>query len=131
MIGIDTNAIIDLFKNDNNIKELLSKIDDEIIVSTYLNHFEIFIGIDQKDEEYRGEVNYYDILFEDIKLLNLSKDSSKLASKILWDLKKRGKIIDQKDIAIAAILLSNGVNKIITKNKKHFENIKGLEVLSY
>ena len=49
----------------------------------------------------------------------------------LLGLKSKGETIEDFDCAIAAILLSNGVNKIITRNKKHFERIKGLTVLKY
>lgn len=29
------------------------------------------------------------------------------------------------------ICLSKGINKILTRNKKHFENIQGLEIIGY
>lgn len=40
-------------------------------------------------------------------------------------------MIGRFDSMIAGILLANGVDKIITKNVKHFEKIKGLRVISY
>jgi len=36
-----------------------------------------------------------------------------------------------RDILIAAIFLSYGENKIITRDKKHFEQIEEIEVMSY
>lgn len=35
------------------------------------------------------------------------------------------------DTLIAAIALSNGITTIITRNKKHFEQIKELNVVTY
>ena len=44
-------------------------------------------------------------------------------------LKKRGEIIEDMDIMIAATCISNNLI-LITSNKKHFQRVKGLEVLS-
>ena len=40
-------------------------------------------------------------------------------------------IIPDNDILIAGIGMSYGATKIITKNKKHFENIRGIEIVEY
>ena len=57
--------------------------------------------------------------------------SSKKAAEIFYDLKRKGFDIGQFDCMIASIFLMNGVNKIITRNVKHFINIPGLKVISY
>lgn len=36
-----------------------------------------------------------------------------------------------RDILIASILLSFGERKIITRDKRHFREIEGLEVITY
>jgi len=59
------------------------------------------------------------------------RNSCELASEIFWSLKKEGKEIEQFDCVIAALLISNCINKILTRNSKHFEKIKKLEVISY
>ena len=53
------------------------------------------------------------------------------AAKIYNALESKGKLIDANDILIAGIMLSNGINKIITKNVKHFENIEVIEIIPY
>lgn len=52
-------------------------------------------------------------------------------AKIFDRLDAKSKTIDDNDILIAGIMISNGIKKIITKNRKHFERIQGIEVLSY
>ena len=64
-------------------------------------------------------------------VINLTKNSCQKVSEIFWELKKKGKTTEQFDCVIAALFLSNGIGKIMTRNAKHFENIKGLSVLSY
>ena len=130
MIGIDSSALIDLFKDNEEISKLLLDIEDSI-VSTYLNYLEIFIGIDTKNENHKLQKGFFEEIFNEIKLFNLDTQSCKKSSEIFWNLKKSGMVAETFDCAIAGILLTNGVNKIITKNKKHYENISGLEVISY
>jgi len=130
MIGIDTSALVDLFRGEEKIKELFSKLDEEI-ASTYVNYFEVILGLDLKDSSYYEELEFFKNLFEEVKLLTLNKDSCKSSSLIFWELKKSGMMIGRLDCMIAGILLANGVNKIITRNAKHFENIKGIKVISY
>jgi len=130
MIGLDSSALIDLFRGESKITELLKNIDDELI-TTYLNYFEILTGLDLEDKNYQEEFEYFENLFQEISLVNLSKKSCETSSLIVWDLKKKGKMIGKVDSMIAGILLSNEVNRIITRNVKHFENIKGLKVISY
>lgn len=130
MIGLDTTAIIDLFREDLNLKEILEKI-DEPLVTTELNYIELVFGIDHENKRAQLEEEYYDEFFNSILSFNITRQVSKKASQIFWNLKKIGRTIEQIDCVIAGILLTNGVQKIITRNKKHFENIKGLEVISY
>jgi len=130
MIGLDTSALVDLFRGEEKIKELFSQLDEEL-TSTYVNYFELMVGINLKDYSYHEELEFFKNLFEEVKLLTLNKDSCKSSSSIFWELKKSGKMVGKLDCMIAGILLSNGVNKIITRNSGHFENIKGLKVISY
>ena len=130
MIGLDTSALIDIFKGDLAIRKVLSK-NKEPLATTGLNYLELMFGIDFDDKDHKLEEDYYNEFFETLLNFNISKKASKMASKILWSLKKEGRIIEQFDCAISAILLVNGVNKIITRNVKHFEKIEGLKVISY
>jgi predicted nucleic acid-binding protein len=130
MIGMDSSALVDLFRGEENIVRLLESIDDKLYTS-YVNYFEIMMGINTKDKNYNKELEYFESLFDEITLLNLNKKSCEISSVINWELKTRGAMIGNIDMMIAGILLANGVNQIITRNKKHFENIKGLKVISY
>lgn len=130
MIGLDTTALIDLFKENKNIKSLLGEIDDEIVLNHIL-YLELMLGLDFENLKHQDEEEFYDGIFNTYVVLNLDFNASKKASNILNELKRSGKIIGLFDCSIAAIYLSKGINKIITKNKKHFENIKELEIIDY
>jgi tRNA(fMet)-specific endonuclease VapC len=130
MIGIDTTVLIDLYKKDPDLIELLSKI-TESISTTVINSQEIQFGLNPKRKNFRIEKEFYDNLMSNLVIHDFNNVCVNKSSEIYWELYSKGKEIGKFDSMIAGILLINGVNKIITKNKKHFENIKGLKVISY
>ena len=71
-----------------------------------------------------------DRLLSIINLLPWQSEASKKYGEIKADLENRGIIIDDFDIAIAAIAMSHNCG-VITANFKHFERIKDLETISW
>lgn len=130
MIGIDTDAIIDFYRKDQELIKLMSSIEDDLS-TTIINYQEIMFGIDLSNKKHIEEKDYFDSFFNGVFFFSLDKRSCVKANEILQYLKKKGVVLGKFDCMIAGILLSNGVDTIITKNKKHFENIPGLKVLSY
>tara|TARA_Y100000034_G_C6843817_1_gene382059 strand:+ start:903 stop:1295 length:393 start_codon:yes stop_codon:yes gene_type:complete len=130
MIGLDTTAVIDLFKKDSKIKELIGSL-NENICSTVINYQELMFGLNAEDSAHLVEESFYDSFFDGIFLFLLDKESAKKSREILWNLRRNGKNIGKSDCSIAGIFLVNGVTKIITRNVKHFEQIPGLKVISY
>jgi len=130
MIGLDTTAIIDMFKGDINLKKVIEELND-VFGLTIINYQEIMFGIDKDNPKHKIEEEFYDALISRIFFFNMDIKSSKKAAEIFYDLKRKGFDIGQFDCMIASIFLMNGVNKIITRNVKHFINIPGLKVISY
>jgi len=130
MIALDTTAVIDIFKGEIKIKNLLNK-SQEQVVTTLINYQEIMFGLDLSNKVHKEEEKYYDEFFQDITVLSHEMEASKKGAEIFWKLRREGKNIGRFDCIIAGILLTNGVHKIITRNLKHFENIKELKVISY
>lgn len=130
MIGLDTSAIIDIFKGEEKIKQFLEK-NKEPLAVTIMSYLELSFGLNPENIKHTTEGKYYDDFFKDLYNFGLTEYSCKEASKIFWNLKKEGKVIDQFDCIIAALFITNGVKRIITRNPKHFEKIKQLGVISY
>ncbi len=130
MIALDTTAIIDIFKGDLKLKNVIEGVNEEF-VTTIINHQEIMFGLDLSDDDYKKEELYYNEFFQDVMIVSITVEASKKGSEIFWKLKHKGKDIGRFDCMIAGILLTHGINKIITRNKKHFGNIGQLEVISY
>jgi len=130
MIGLDTSAIIDIFRGDEKVKEFLDK-NKEPLAVTIMSYLELFFGLDPENSKHVAEGKYYGEFFNSLYNINLTKDSCEGASKIFWKLRKEGKTIEQFDCAIAALFLTSGINKILTRNPKHFEKIRQLDAISY
>ena len=130
MIGLDTSAIIDIFKGNPEVKQVLDNTLEPFAV-TIMSYLELCFGLNPENPKHTEEGRYYDEFFKSLYPLDLTKESCEKASKIFWALKREGKMIEQFDCVIAAMLLTNGIKKILTRNTKHFEKIRELEVISY
>ena len=130
MIGLDTSAIIDIFRGDESIKKLLGNI-KEPLIAAQMSYLELMFGLDPGNLKHTLEERYYDEFFESVITFRLDNQSCKKASQLSWRLKKEGKTIDQFECVIAGIFLAHGVSSLISKNAKHFESIHGLKVIGY
>ncbi len=130
MIGLDTTAIIDLFKGVPSVKEKLEQ-SDVPVCTTIVSYLELMFGLDSTIQKQKEEEKFYDAFFQTTIQFNLTSKSCKKASEINQVLKKSGKVIDEFDCTLAAVFLTNGIDTILTRNTKHFERIPGLKVASY
>ena len=128
MICIDSDCIIDFLKGKKEVIDMIKNYDGEL-VTTEINKFEVLFGIYLKDKLNEAEENVVLSFFESIDILSFGKSYGKTAAKILTSLRKRGVTIDQNDCFTASIMIKNGCRDIITRNKKHFSSIKGINVI--
>lgn len=89
------------------------------------------MGLDVTKQAHQKEEEQYDEFFDSLQMLEFDKRACKRASTIFHHLRKEGKSVEAMDCAIAGTLLTRGITTIITKNKKHYENIPGLQVVTY
>lgn len=130
MIGLDTGALIDVFKQNISLKKILDET-DESFVSTIINYQELLFGLDFDNPGHAEEEKVYSLFFEHLPLLPLTSLAAKKAAMLFRELQKKGMGVGRFDSMIGGILLEHGVKKIITRNARHFERIKELEVISY
>ena len=127
---LDTSALIEIDRGD---KEKAQKLDDE--GKHALNQVtvtEMFTGIEYKyernTEKYREAREKLERLLSRFKIIQIDRSISIESAKIITDLRKIGKPVnDLHDIYIAATAVKKDL-EILTKNPRHFENIEGLEV---
>jgi tRNA(fMet)-specific endonuclease VapC len=135
MIILDTSACIDYLNGNEEIKKSISKQEDLIHI-TSITVYEINIGLERTKRKISKK--RYDELYKiwtefisSMEIFPLGYKEAEMAAKVYDDLESQGLVIDDNDILIAGIMLSNGIKKIITKNANHFERIKDLEIIHY
>ena len=128
---LDTCFIIDLLRNDAGaVKKLneLSKKFEPIMVATP-TIFELTSGLARSSKPEKEKQNIRRIL-KGQTIISFDRKAADLAGEIDGALVKEGKTIGPIDSMIAGIALSKKT-KVLTRNKKDFGNIEGLELEGY
>jgi tRNA(fMet)-specific endonuclease VapC len=116
MYCLDTNIIIDIFRNEGGIAEK---------VNSLLNSNDFFITSITLCELYKGAFGHanseeklkkLEEFLDNVQLITLNKDSSKEFGKLWQKLKENGKLINYFDVLIASIVKAENLT-LITRDK--------------
>ncbi len=131
MVCLDTSFVIDILRGNKEVDSILDKFDnsEEDIYVTTPTIMEIVKGAYLKTNIHEEIIKIKEFLMS-IIIFDFNEQSAFKAGEIEANLRKKGEMIDLEDIMIAAIAIHNK-ERLITRNKKHFERIKGLEIESY
>src|SRR3989344_7047333 len=111
-ICLDTSICIEIIKGNQSFKSIFDKLGSYDVFITSIAVFELFL----RETNIKSVEEFVDNFY----ILNLDNLSAIKGSNIFKQLKKQGKIIDIRDIFVAAICIINGCS-LLTLNKKHFE----------
>jgi len=131
MMIADTCFLIDFMRGDKGAVELMNSINEPILI-TIINYYDLFVrafrhaGVDS--DKY---LDYAKEFLENFETLYFDRHSMLESAKIKARLISQGNKIEDSDCMIAGIALKNGINTIITRNKSHFDRIKGIKIVSY
>lgn len=123
MICLDTDIIIELLKGNASLANKTKK--HKEVVTTTVNVHELLVNVKQREERLRI-MNY----LNDLRILNMNKNSALISSNLFRTLKLDGKEIGHHDTMIAGIMKANKCFTLITKNKKHFDRIRGIGIIA-
>ena len=124
---IDTDTISFFLRNQPNVVSHFKQyLDDfERINFSIITYYEILSGLKYRDA--RKQLAAFLEFVDCNSMLPLTKNSIEFSADIYADLRKKGKLIDDIDVLIAGISLSNDL-VLVTHNTAHFERIDGLEL---
>ena len=128
---LDSTFLIDFLRNDKGSIDKSLEIKDDFLVTTSINIFEVLLGIYRKKEAKRDELENFKKLISNFDILFFDTESSFVASKITADLIGQGKEINAMDCLTAGAMMSKNCSTIVTRNKEHFQRIKGIKVEGY
>jgi tRNA(fMet)-specific endonuclease VapC len=127
MVCFDTDFLIAYLQKDPDaIKKLedLQAQDDPEAVTTTVNAAELWRGA-YRSKEGQKEAAKVKRLLDSLELITLDRESARMVGEL--DAAIRSSPIGESDLLIASIALANK-QALITKNKKHFERVPGLQV---
>ena len=123
MILVDTDVWIDFFTGSEPgagaVEQLL--IHKRAAVSA-ITIFEMLAGVTGK-----RRLDQIEALLEVVPSVPLSPAAAEIAAAIYTDLKASGRLVGNEDILLAATALERQI-PILTRNRRHFERIPGLDV---
>ncbi len=121
---VDTSIFIEYLRAKDKTKTALFQIpDDERIYISAVTLYELLMGAYTT-----GKINDIKALTEDLPVLPFNRDVAEKAAGIYHQLRQKNKMIEFRDIFIAATCMVNNY-PVKTLNKKHFDRINGLSVV--
>ena len=122
-ILIDTSVVIDHFRKKNKQKSLLYELAKEnTLFLSAISKFEFLVGTKLT------QIRQTKKIVEGFYILSFNSHVADVASDIAKKLKTKNKIIEFRDIFIAATAIANDM-PLSTLNVKHFERIDDLELI--
>jgi tRNA(fMet)-specific endonuclease VapC len=130
-VCLDTDSLIALFRNNPDAVKRAEKYDsmNAEISTTSINAFKIYFGA-FKSRNAAKNVKKADDLFNSIRVLELTLESSKKSAEILSELSRRGIPIDLREALISGIAITSGYS-LVTRNVEHSRRVIGLSVESW
>lgn len=123
---LDTNICIYLLNGNNRLTQKVSQIGIlSLSISTSVLA-ELYFGA-YNSTRVTENLQRIEIFKKRLTILSDSEQSAKIFGEIKADLRSKGEMIEDFDILIASIALTNHC-VIVTNNVSHFERVHGLDV---
>ena len=116
---VDTDILVDMLRRKNGAEDYLDSIGDWSL--SIVTGMELVAGAKNKDE-----IREIDIVVATYEAIPLNSEIGEPAYNLMKTYAK-SEGLDPSDAIIAATAIHEGL-KLSTKNKKHFTNIKGLDI---
>ena len=131
MFLLDSDVLVGLLRKDKDasgkIIDLLKKT-SKLYISVISLH-ELFEGA-YLSEKINENINFVQELAERVEIIEINEEIVFLSGKLSTELIKEGNKIGDLDVFIAASTIVNGFT-LVTRNTKHFKNIKGLKIMEW
>ena len=125
---IDTDWIIDHLNGVESVTKKLEKFTESGICTSIISVAELYEGV-YGSKNYDESLETLETFLEGITVLSLDQEVCKIFGRERDKLRKQGNIIGDFDLLIASICLRYDLI-LLTNNKKHFEKIDSLKIMS-
>lgn len=124
---LDTNIIIDFFKNEKQVVQKMQEIEQQevSVTITPIVLCELFKGAYLGSRQ-KERVEMVELLLKTVNILEFTKHAADIFGQRYAELQKQGKQTQEADLMIASICIAHNAI-LITRNHKDFVNIKDLQ----
>ncbi len=132
MVILDTDLIVGVFRNDKDAMEKINNLQNLGVKmeTTAINTFELFEGAFKSKTKDDSLIFVLNFLSNLETVLPFDIVASRMAGKIMSELKQKGITLDQSDVMISAIAIKDE-KVIVSRNTKHFRRIEGLKLQTW
>ena len=130
-VCLDTDVLIDFIRKPSDVVKRIMKgfLERKVSVfTTSVNTFEIWLGAHLAPKEMELIEETKDFL-DQLEVVNFDYESSVEAGRVMANLRKRGQVVEIRDLFVGCVCKVNGM-PLITRNLKHYKRIHGLKVLT-
>ena len=125
---IDTDWVIDRFNALARVTRRLKELEPRGLGLSVISAAELWEGVYFSRDPKRSQVMLEEFL-SGVVILGLDEEICKRFGQLRGSLRKRGQIIGDFDLLIAASALRHQLT-LLTNNRKHFDGIVGLQIES-
>ena len=126
---IDTDWVINHLKGEERVVRKLEELAPEGMAMSVISLAEIYEGVYYSRDPAKSRQLLKEFLAPDLKVLNVDQEVCKIFGKERGKLRQQNKMISDFDLLIASTCLYHKLT-LLTNNRRHFDMVEGLNILS-
>ncbi|HDD04969.1 MAG TPA: type II toxin-antitoxin system VapC family toxin [Candidatus Aenigmarchaeota archaeon] len=126
---IDTDWVIDHFNRVEKVTKKLEELAPEGLALSIISLAELYEGVYYSRDPSESERVLKEFLASDLEVLGIDEETCKIFGRERGRLRREGKIISDFDLLIASTCLRHNLI-LLTNNRRHYELVEGLEIIS-
>jgi tRNA(fMet)-specific endonuclease VapC len=132
MVCFDTTFIADLLRKNPSAEKALINLENENdnLCTTIITLAELFYGA-YRSRNLDKEKSKIQQALSNFLILGMDAKSAEKFGEILSLLDDSGQRVSDRDVLISAIAISHGESAIVTRNRKDFDRIPGITIITY
>jgi tRNA(fMet)-specific endonuclease VapC len=125
---LDTDWVIDYFNNKESTSSKIEELIDEGIGISIISLAELYEGVLNSRNPESSENLLLEFMNE-VSVMEIDEGICRIFGELRGKLRKKSLLIDDFDIVIASTAMYHEIT-LCTNNRKHYDRIEGLKVLS-
>jgi len=126
---IDSSVFIAAERSQQPPTTLFDQLGDQPVALSAVTASELLHGVHRADSALRRgrREQFVGLILKAVPILPFDLPVAQIHARLWADLQKRGEMIGERDLMIAATALAHGLT-LVTRDKRHFPRVEGLEL---